>query len=67
VYPSFFVHARSELVKARQYLHSVLREIACHVLSYFLLAIALRQLMPASFSVHPDLGQEILVPISIED
>jgi hypothetical protein len=67
VYPSFFVHARSELVKARQHLHSVLREIACHVLSYFLLTIALRQLMPASFSVHPDLGQEILVPISIED
>src|ERR1700740_2286727 len=57
----------SQLLKPSQHLHSFLWEIARHVFSYLLFATTRRKLMPASFSVHPDLGQEILVPVAVEN
>jgi|SRR5579862_5735118 len=63
----WFGIARLQLLNTRDNLDSLCCETAGHRLGYFLLPIALRNLVPSSRAVQPYLGKEILVPIATED
>ena len=60
-------YPRSTLLKASQYLDSLLGEILGHVLGYFLLSTALQKLTTSARAAQPNLRKEILVSVAMEN